>query len=55
MFEQFFPYEYAQSVFAIDYEKLYRLGYRGLIFDVDNTLVHHGDPSNERSKSSSAA
>ena len=47
MFEQFFPYEYAQSVFAIDYEKLYRLGYRGLIFDVDNTLVHHGDPSND--------
>ena len=47
MFEQFYPYEYAASVFRIDYEKLYRLGYRGLIFDVDNTLVHHGDPSTD--------
>lgn len=47
MLEQFYPYEYAQSVFGIDYEKLYALGYRGLIFDVDNTLVHHGDPSTE--------
>lgn len=45
VFEQFYPYEYAQSVFSIDYDKLYELGYRGLIFDVDNTLVHHGDPS----------
>lgn len=48
MFEQFFPYGYAQSVFVIDYERLYQLGYRGLIFDVDNTLVHHGDPSNDQ-------
>ena len=39
MLERFYPYEYADSVFAIDYEKLYALGYRGIIFDVDNTLV----------------
>lgn len=24
------------------------MAYRGLIFDIDNTLVHHGDPSNEK-------
>ncbi len=42
---KYFPSGRAQNVFAIDYEKLYRLGYRGLIFDVDNTLVHHGDPA----------
>ena len=42
---RFFPSEYAESVFHIDYEKLYRLGYRGLIFDIDNTLVHHGADS----------
>lgn len=48
MLEQYYPYEYAQSVFAIDYRKLYEQGYRGLIFDLDNTLVHHGDPSNGR-------
>lgn len=47
MFEIFYPYECAESVFAIDYDKLYENGYRGLIFDIDNTLVHHGDDSTE--------
>ena len=41
----FFPYEYAESVFTIDYQKLYDLGYRGLLFDIDNTLVPHGADS----------
>ncbi len=45
MFKMFYPYEYAESVFAIDYHKLYTLGYRGVIFDIDNTLVHHGEDS----------
>lgn len=45
MLKQFYPYEYAESVFAIDYEKLWQMGYRGLLFDIDNTLVHHGDDS----------
>ena len=40
-----YPYEYVNSVFEIDYEKLYALGYRGVIFDIDNTLVHHGEDS----------
>ena len=43
-----YPYEYAPDVFSIDYKKLYKMGYRGLIFDIDNTLVHHGDNSNKR-------
>ena len=43
MLERFYPHEYAESVFSIDYGRLYGLGYRGLIFDIDNTLVHHGD------------
>lgn len=43
MLQKFYPYEYAESVFVIDYEKLYQAGYRGLAFDIDNTLVHHGD------------
>lgn len=47
MLERFYPYEYAESVFAIDYDKLYRLGYRGILFDIDNTLVHHGEDSTE--------
>ena len=47
MFKLFYPYEYVDSVFSIDYDKLYSLGYRAIIFDLDNTLVHHGDDSNE--------
>ena len=38
-----FPGAYANSVFHIDYPKLYQMGYRGILFDIDNTLVHHGD------------
>lgn len=45
MFKVFYPYEYVDSVFSIDYNKLYDKGYRGIIFDIDNTLVHHGDDS----------
>ena len=42
-----FPSAYAKSVFHIDYKKLYELGFRGIIFDIDNTLVHHGDDATE--------
>lgn len=45
MLRKFYPYEYVPSVFDIDYRKLYDRGIRGLIFDIDNTLVHHGDNS----------
>ncbi len=45
MFKNFYPYEYSDSVFTVDYKKLYEMGYRGLIFDIDNTLVHHGADS----------
>lgn len=45
MFKVFYPFEYVESVFTIDYEKLYKKGYRGIIFDIDNTLVPHGDDS----------
>ena len=45
MFKVFYPYEYVENVFSIDYNKLYNSGYKGIIFDIDNTLVHHGDDS----------
>lgn len=48
MFRLFYPYEYVDSVFSIDYSKLYELDFKGIIFDIDNTLVHHGDDSNEK-------
>lgn len=45
LFSKFYPFEYVESVFSIDYNKLYDKGYRGIIFDIDNTLVPHGKPS----------
>ena len=48
MFKKFYPYEYVESVFSIDYNKLYNKGYRGIIFDIDNTLVPHGTDSTKK-------
>ena len=48
MFERFFPDEWMDSAYEIDFEALYKEGYRGLIFDIDNTLVPHGEPADER-------
>ena len=45
MFRNYYPDIHVPSVFNIDYQKLYQKGYRGIIFDLDNTLVHHGDDS----------
>ena len=42
MLERFYPDHEAVSAYKIDYEKLYRQGFRGIIFDIDNTLVPHG-------------
>ena len=50
MFEMFFPDDYVASTYVIPFEKLYKEGYRGLIFDIDNTLVPHGAPADERAK-----
>ncbi|MDR2044584.1 MAG: YqeG family HAD IIIA-type phosphatase [Clostridium sp.] len=48
MLERFFPDHEAKSAYAIDYEALYREGYRGIIFDIDNTLVMHGAAADVR-------
>ena len=45
MLQKWYPYEYVENVFTIDYEKLYNKGYKGIIFDIDNTLVAHGKES----------
>ena len=50
MFEMFFPDEYVASTYVIPFEKLYEEGYRGVIFDIDNTLVPHGAPADNRAK-----
>lgn len=49
MLERFYPDEYLESAYEIDYEALYQQGYRGIIFDIDNTLVPHGAPADARS------
>lgn len=44
----FYPDKEAESAYAIDYEMLFDKGYRGIIFDIDNTLVPHGAPADKR-------
>ena len=48
MISQFYPDEWVNSTFEIDYEKLYRKGFRGILFDIDNTLVQHDAPADSR-------
>ena len=50
MFERSFPDTTVSSTYAIDYEKLYEEGYRGILFDIDNTLVEHGKEATEQAK-----
>jgi HAD superfamily phosphatase (TIGR01668 family) len=44
----FFPTELVSSTYRIDFERLYEEGYRGIIFDIDNTLVPHGAPADQK-------
>lgn len=48
MLSRFYPGEYLDSTYMIDFDRLYEEGYRGIIFDIDNTLVPHGAPADER-------
>lgn len=48
MLEMFYPDEYLDSTYSIDFERLYQKGYRGILFDIDNTLVPHGAPADDR-------
>lgn len=46
---KWYPSEYVSSTYKINYEAMYEAGYRGIVFDIDNTLVGHGAPQNEES------
>ena len=48
MFQRFYPDSYLDSAYEIPFEEFYKKGYRGIIFDVDNTLVPHGAPADKR-------
>ncbi len=48
--ERFYPETYARSAYDVDYDSLRKSGIRGIIFDIDNTLVPHGAPADGRAK-----
>lgn len=48
MLKKFYPGEYLDSAYEIPFERLYDEGWRAVIFDIDNTLVPHGAPADER-------
>jgi len=50
MFKIFFPDKIEDSVYQIDFKQLYREGVRGVIFDIDNTLVEHGADADEQAE-----
>ena len=47
MFQKFYPSEYYTSTYVIDFVEYYKKGYRGILFDIDNTLVPHNAPATE--------
>lgn len=50
IFSKLRPDMLAKTVYDVDYGSVYASGVRGIIFDIDNTLVAHGDPANENVK-----
>ena len=48
MFQMFYPDEWVDSTYQINFEKLREKGIKALIFDIDNTLVPHGAPADDR-------
>lgn len=48
--ERFYPDVYLDSAYEIDFEKWREKGYQAVLFDIDNTLVPHGAPADERAK-----
>ena len=48
LFRKFYPDLRKNSIYEIDFNGLYKKGIRGLIFDIDNTLVPHGADADER-------
>ena len=50
MFQKFYPVEDRKSTYDIDFEDYYARGYRGVFFDIVNTLVRHDMPADKRAK-----
>ena len=50
MFQYFYPHDYKDSTYEINFEEYYKKGYRGVLFDIDNTLVMHGADADEKAE-----
>ena len=50
MFKTFYPDIWMDSTYDIDFEYYYRAGYRGVIFDIDNTLVPHDADADDKAE-----
>ena len=48
VFQGLYPVYYEESTYSIDFIQLKQQGIEGVIFDIDNTLVPHGAPADER-------
>ena len=49
LLDTFYPNEIQDSTYVIPFEIWKEKGYKGVIFDIDNTLVPHGVAADERS------
>lgn len=47
MLNKLYPDTYLDSIDDIDFEMYYKKGIRGVVSDIDNTLVPHGAPADE--------
>lgn len=47
MFQIFYPTQWMDSTYQIPFDEWYEKGCRGVIFDIDNTLVPHDAPATE--------
>ena len=47
MLNKLYPDTYLDSIDDIDFEMYYKKGIRGIVSDIDNTLVPHGAPADE--------
>ena len=50
MFQIFYPTQWMDSTYQIPFDEWYKKGCRGVIFDIDNTLVPHDAPATEEAK-----
>ena len=48
MFQCFYPSKMEESSYVIPYENWKKMGIQGIVYDIDNTLVPHGAPADER-------